>query len=310
MTDIPDPAQTEPPAPDTPPGSGAVIAIPARDGGFIGRYLHHAPGPAATTELLRDLVAIRFRGRRGYERLVRELISDHPSGWARLGAATSKDPEVKPRRAPAPVGQCYCHQVDATPHPALIAAALATLHDAEIHEHGRLHIPHGRPGDGSPWLITSREVPDGIDYAYVLFREGMNIEVRDGASRSGRFERPVLFQWDNPPTGEEIQRACAAIRARTPADLAHEKAAAILAETAQQLRAVPAHHDLVLHLLSRASRHLSVPAHNTPEAALARAAGLHTAELAGHLHRLERGEQIRLLLQAAHQLNPAKHTAP
>lgn len=300
------PAPTPAPA-DPAPERGAVIAIPTRDG-FQGRYLHHAPGPAATVELLCALFAARYPGRRGYERAVRELISEHPSGWARLGCATSKDKQIKPRRAPAPVGECYCHRADGTPHPALIAAALATLHEAEIWESGAVRIPHGELGDGSPYRIHSSVVPDGIDYAYVLYREALVVKARDGAyPKTSRFEWAIGVDWHRPPQGEAIEQACAAIRARTPANLANEHAADILANTARKLAQIPAHHDLVLHLLAGASRYLNVPAEATPEAALARAAGLHPAQLPGHLHLLERGEQVRLLQQAAYQLNPVKH---
>src|SRR5947209_2763520 len=114
---------------DTP---GAVIAIPESGGAFHGRYLHHAPGPAATARLLRDLFTVRYPGRKGYARARAELIGQHPSGWQRLGTATAKDPQVKPRRAPAPVGTCYCHHSDGTWHPAVTAAALTTLRRAEI----------------------------------------------------------------------------------------------------------------------------------------------------------------------------------
>ncbi len=305
---------TETTPPDQIPGtsldddSGAVIAIPTRDDGFHGRYLHHAPGPAATVELLRALFAACYRGRRGYENAIRELITEHPSGWARLGTATSKDPHIKPRRTPAPVGQCYCHHADGTPRPELIEAALATLYQAEIRENSWIRVPHGTPGDGSPLRIRSGMVPGGIEYVYVLHRDGIVVKARDGAyPTSQRFMQAAGFGWDSPPAAEQLERACAAIRARTPADLAHEAAADILADTAQRLAQIPAHHDLVLHLLADASRFLSVPPATTPQEALARAAGLHSAELAGHLHHLERGEQIRLLRHAAHQLNPAKH---
>jgi len=94
------------------------------------------------------------------------------------------------------------------------------------------------------------------------------------------------------------------VRSRTPADLARAKVTEILTETATRLAAIPAHHDLVLHLLAGNSRFLSIPAEHRPETVLARAAGLHTAELPGHLHRLERGEQVQLLRHAAHLLNP------
>jgi hypothetical protein len=310
MTDTTHALPTPDPA-DPPSTPGAVLAIPTGDDGFHGRYLHHAPGPAATAELLRTLFHIRYRGRYGYEKAVRELISEHPSGWVRLGVATSRDPQVTPRRAPAPVGECYCHLPDGTAHPVLVAAALATLHEAEIHSRGGVRIPRGDLGDGSPWKIRNGEVPDGIDYVYVLHPRGVVVKVRDGAyARTGKFLAAAGFDWDRPMPGEQIERACAAVRARTVADLADHKAADILAETARRLREIPAHQDLVLYLLAASSRYLSVPGEHTPESALARAAALHPAELAGHLHHLERAEQVRLLAQAAHQLSPDNHPAP
>lgn len=110
-------AETRPtdqiPADDPEDTPGAVIAIPERGSGFHGRYLRHAPGPQATTRLLHELFAIRYPGRKGYARARAELIGQHPSGWQHLGAATAKDTEIKPRRAPAPVGTCYCHQPNA-----------------------------------------------------------------------------------------------------------------------------------------------------------------------------------------------------
>jgi hypothetical protein len=296
---------------------GAVIAIPALSRGFRGRYLHHAPDPLATIRLLRDLFATRYPGRKGYARACAELIGDHPSGWQRLGTATVKDPEVKPRRAPAPVGTCYCHAPDGTWHPAVTAAALTTLRRAETAS-ARGENPTVNfllpdrvlPGDGAPLLISEHTVPDGIDHVYLLLEDGVQILVRDGAHPNAcRFTHATSLRWSDPLDADQIERTTRALRARTPADLAHEKAADILADTAQRLAQIPVHHDLVLHLLAGASRYLSVPTQDTPEAALARTAGLHPAELAGHLHRLERGEQVRLLRHTAHQLDPVKHPA-
>jgi hypothetical protein len=140
---------------------------------------------------------------------------------------------------------------------------------------------------------------------------GLTVKVRDGAKPDvGRFASAIAIPWNQATDPGQIQAACEKIRARTPADLANEKAADILADTARQLRAIPAHHDLVLHLLGGASRYLRVPDPHTPEAALARAAGLHPAHLPGHLHQLDRGEQVRLLTLAAHQLSPDTHHAP
>jgi hypothetical protein len=295
---------------------GAVIAIPEQGGGFHGRYLHHATGPTATARLLRDLFATRYPGSKGYARARNELIGQHPSGWQRLGTATAKDPEVKPRRAPAPVGTCYCHHPDGTWNPA-VTAALTTLRRAEIAALRRetttadwLLGPQPKPGDGSSLLIREHRVPDGIDHVYLLHEDGLQILTRDGAyPNSCRFVHAVSLRWTDPVDGEQIERATRAVRERTPADLAYERAADFLADAAQRLARIPAHHDLVLYLLSLASGYLSVAAESTPESALARAAGLHPAQLAAHLHQLERGEQVRLLRRAAHQFNPVKHPA-
>ena len=183
MSDISSTTQTA--ADSTQDVPGAVIAIPESRGGFHGRYLHHAPDPAATARLLRDLFTVRYPGRKGYARARSELIGQHPSGWRHLGIATAKDPEVKPRRAPAPVGTCYCHQPDGTWHPAVTAAALATLGRAESAAIRGEHTSPGwllgqqpRPGDGSPLLIREHHVPDGIDHVYLLHEDGLQIPRR------------------------------------------------------------------------------------------------------------------------------------
>ncbi|WP_034261807.1 hypothetical protein [Actinospica robiniae] len=296
---------------------GAVIAVPAGGGAFQGRYLHHAPGPSATARIILDLFAVRYRSREGLRRAAAELINAHPGGWRYLGAATSKDREIRPRRAPAPVGSCFCHQDDGSPSPAYVEAALAAHARAEAAQllgnasAASVLPPGGSAGPGHAALITRSSVPEGIDLIYLLYRDGLLIEVRDGAYPNyGRFTPAIVdVPWGREIDPGAIEDAVAAVRSRTPADLARAKVAETLAETAERLRAIPAHHDLVLHLLAGNSRHLSIPREHGPETALARAAGLHTAELPGHLHRLERGEQIRLLNQAAHLLNPAEHPA-
>ena len=297
--------------------SGAVIAVPTGGGAFRGRYLHHAPGPAGTARILTELFAVRYRGRDGLRRAVSELIYSHPGGWRQLGAATTRDREIRPRRAPAPVGACYCHQDDGTPSPALIEAALAAHALAEAAQiHGNAStasvLPPGTSaGPGHAALITRSSVPENIDHIYLMYRGGLSIEVRDGAyPHAGRFAPAVTAAWGEQTDATQIEDAVTAVRTRTPADLAREKVAEILAETAARLRTIPAQHDLVLHLLHDNSRFLSIPREHGPETALARAAGLHTAELPGHLHRLERGEQVRLLNQAAHLMNPEAHPAP
>jgi hypothetical protein len=307
------------PAPQSaqPEPSASVIAIPTGGDAFRGRYLHHTEGPAATARLILDLFAVRYRSREGLRRAASELIYAHPGGWRHLGTATSKDRKIRPRRAPAPVGACYCHQADGTASTAYIEEALAAHARAEAaHIHGSACVesvlPRGESaGPGQPALITRGSVPESIDHVYLMYRGSLQIEARDGAHpRAGRFVPAVTLPWGEETDAKEIEDAVAAVRTRTEADLAREKVAEILAETANRLRTIPAHHDLVLHLLAGNSRFLSIPREHGPEAALARAADLHTAELPGHLHRLERGEQIRLLNQAAHLMNPATHPTP
>lgn len=296
---------------------GAVIAVPTGDREFRGRYLHHAPGPAETARILLDLFAVRYRRREGLRRAAAELIYAHPGGWRHLGAATTKDREIRPRRAPAPVGACYCHQDDGTASPAYIEAALAAHARAETaYLHGNASaasmLPPGTSaGPGHPALITRGAVPKGIEYVYVMFRDGLLIEVRDGAYPDySRFTPAIVdLPWGTKVDPGKVESAVAAVRSRTPADIARVKIAEILTETAERLRAIPAHHDLVLHLLAGNSRHLSIPREHGPETALARAAGLHTSELPGHLHRLERAEQVELLRRAARLLNPGDQNA-
>lgn len=296
--------------------TGAVIAIPAGGRTFQGRYLHHAPGPAATARILLELFAVRYHSREGLRRAAKELIFAHPAGWRHLGATTSKDRDIRPRRAPAPVGACYCHQDDGTPSTAYVDAALAAYTRAE-HAHflgtasaADVLLLGASAGPGHPALITRDSVPGSIDLIYLMCHDGLTIEARDGAyPQPGRFAPAVTLPWGEEMDATAIEDAVTAVHARTPADLARAKVAEILAETAERLRTIPAHHDLVLHLLAGNSRFLSIPREHGPETALARAAGLHTAELPGHLHRLERGEQVRLLRRAAQLLNPEQYRA-
>jgi hypothetical protein len=314
MTDTTEPAAPlEPGVPDT--GHGAVIAIPGRKDEIKGRYLHHAPGPAATATLLLELFRVRYRGRDGYTRAIRELINDHPSGWQRLGTRATRSPEVKPRRAPAPAGTCYCHLDDGSLHPEVIRAALHTMHRAEAtsgdYDQRSVHVPHGRPGDGSPWLMRTHDIPRHLDHVYVLYRTHLDIHVRDGAyPKTNKFVSATGLSWREPFDPDQVERECAAVRERTVADRANENAADALANTVRRLAEIPAHHDLVLHLLRRDSAYYNVPAENTPEAALARAAGIDPADLPAHLRTLERPAQLDLLRAAAHQLNPAAYRAP
>jgi len=159
------------------PPSGAVIAVPTGREGFKRRYLHHAPGPVETARILIELFAVRYRTREGLRRATSELIDAHPGGWRHLGAATTKDREIRPRRAPAPVGACYCHQEDGAPSAVYIQAALAAHARAEAeHQHGNVSaasvLPPGRSaGPARPALITRSSVPAHIEHVYVMFRD-------------------------------------------------------------------------------------------------------------------------------------------
>jgi hypothetical protein len=279
------------------------------DDRWQGRYLRHAPGPADTARLLRQIVTTRYRGRRRYESAVRELIGAHPAGWASLGTGTRKDPVPAARRAPAPAGTCLCHEPDGSLRPALLDAALAALPQPQFLRPRPESRPCGQyPADGSPWLIERGQfLPAGIHHVFVLYTDVLEIRARDGA-REHQFIPAFHLPWDQAEADwDALDQRCAAIRARTKAHLAAERTAEILADTAKQLAAIPPHADLVLHLLGTASRYLAIPPHATPEAALARAADIHTADLPGHLLRLGRSDQIALLRTAAHHLDPALH---
>lgn len=308
-------APTDPDRPDTPPAPAAVIALPVRDNGWKGRYLHHAPGPGQTAQLLREVITTRYPKRDRYLLATDDLIRTHPGGWAHLGSATPKDPEVKPRRRPAPAGRCYCHQDDGTVHPNLAASAYATLLAAEDaydnYDKGKVQAPHAAAGDGTPWMMRSGEqLPESIEHVFVLYREAIEVRARNGA-KPGSFATAGLVPYTGQVDLGDLDRAASAIRARTVADRAREHLADQLARTARRLGAIAPHIDLVLYLLGeRYADYVKVPADQNAEAALARSAGVHTADLPGHLLRLGRADQITLLKTTAHHLSPGTHPAP
>jgi len=300
------------------PLRGAVIAARTGADGYMGRYLHEATDPGATLRLLHELFRVRYPGARSRRRTMRELIGEHPGGWRQLGARTAKDPTVKPRRAPAPIGSCYCHTPDGAWTRAMNDAFRATyLRTERAVLEGRRTDPDflmptwPKPGDGGPLLITGGHEPRWVEYVYHLDSVGVSVRVRDGAyPYSQQFISAGRLDWDDRVDTARIEAVCAAARARVRADLDHENAATALAEVARSLTAeIPARDELVLHLLRHRSRS-DQRTWTDLEAALARAAGLHAAELPGHLRGLERDEQIKLLRDAAHQLNPVANPAP
>lgn len=289
----------------------SVIGVRA-DRGWEGRYLHHSPSLTETGTLLHQLITLRYRqGERLYA-AARDLIGDHPAGWDHLGAATKKDPQLKARRVPAPLGQCLCHEPDGAMRPALAAAAYQALRETEKPLGYRPAPTASRQGltDGSPWLVRSgTEVPDTIEYLFLLTYEGLEVLARDGATPH-TFAPAGTAPWTGSVDWEAIEARTAHVRNRTKSDLAAEAAAHALAGAARRLSTIPAHVDLVLHLVSESRRRAYSPVPGDPEAALAAAAGVHSADLPGHLLRLNRSDQIALLQTAAHQLDPVQHASP
>jgi len=306
--------------PADPIRTGGAIAVPnpGEASGYSGRYLHGATEPGPTAHLLHELITVRYPGKRAHRRAASELISQHPAGWRELGAATAKDRAIKPRRAPARAGACYCHTTDGAWTETMRKALDATLRTVEdgaargTRRDCRDLLPHTEPGDGAPLLISAGHEPDWVEYLYLIRPEGLEIKARDAAYGRvhNRFTTIGLARWDQQVEVGQIKRAAAAARLRTIADIADEHAADAFASVARQLESMPADHGLVTLLLSsHRSYYVYTPAEHTFTALLARAAGLEPGELAAHLEALARSEQIRLLRRTAHQIHPAEHPA-
>jgi hypothetical protein len=196
-----------------------------------------------------------------------------------------------------------------------VASAYATVLAAEDaydnYDRGKVQAPHAAAGDGTPWMMRSGEhLPETIEHVFVLYRQAIEVRARNGA-KLGTFAAAGLVPYTGQADFEELDEAAAAIRARTVADRAREHLADQVAATARRLSTIAPHIDLVLYLLGeRYSDYVKVPAYQNAEAALARTAGVHTADLPGHLLRLGQADQITLLETTAHQLSPTVHPAP
>jgi hypothetical protein len=323
MTESPDTAETQTFPADTPARTGkpdtgqdtaptaAVIARPSQNHWrWEGRYLHHAPGPSSTARLLRDVITLRSTTRSRVGTARRELIDQHPAGWAHLGSATGKDPEVKARRRPAPAGSCYCHDTDESPTPALIEHLLATVNRIEVKAdlyhtavEKLLPTPAG-PTDGTPWLMRpGSSLPAHVAWAFIMREDGITVAARDGAGLGG-FLRAGQVPWSGPADWEQIDQNAAAIRARTPVDLARAEAADDLDAAARRLAEYLPDSGLAMRLLDHAGRYRRTPIEHTAQAALARTAEVDLLDLARHVSSLDLPAQADLLKAAAAQARP------
>lgn len=319
----PDKQNPTPTAQETASAMRAVLAIPARrhnSDGWAGRILEHAPGPAETVRALREILGKRHKGRHRAADAITELIFDHPAGWERLGPDPAATGAKRTRETP--LGTCRCHEPDGTPRPALLRAQ----HQALIKAEWNRPMPGEVPGalepadDGTPWLITrSSTFPNRVHHVFVLHEDTIDILACDrGADRKAHRDRYVHgftsiarvhatrpVDWD--VIAPKLDADSAEMRARPRTDWSRIDAAKGLARAAKELEGVPAHADLLLYLLGKETDARSKP---TAEAALAEAGGVHGADLPALLLRAPRAEQLRLLRQAAHLMDPAENRAP
>lgn len=338
MNETPETAETAPEAapegqnpipPEQAPASvpRAVLAIPVRSNnydGWAGRILNHAPGPAETVRVLREILGKRHKGRHRVTEAISELIYDHPAGWEHLGPDPTATGGTR-RVREMPLGTCRCHLPDGTARPGLARAERRALISAEWGRAVRGEVPGALEpdADGTPWRITANSTfPAHVEHVFVLDDERIAILARDDsadrkASRD-RFVRgfsPVArvhatrpLDWDT--IGAQLDAASAELRARPRTNWSRVHAADALTCAAKELEQVPAHADLLLYLLGKHTGHDRSSTKQTAEGALAEAAGVHSAELPALLLRAPRAEQLRLLREAAHLMDPAEHRAP
>ena len=303
----------------------AVLAIPVRTNnydGWAGRILNHAPGPAATVRVLREILGKRHKGRHRVTEAISELIYDHPAGWEHLGPDPTATGSGTRRARGVPLGTCRCHLPDGTARPGLARAEHRALISAEWGRPVRGEVPGALEpdADGTPWRITaSSTFPAHVEHVFLLDDNMIEIFARDNsAHRSARRDRlvhgfsPVArvhatrpLEWDT--IGPHLDAASAEMRSRPRPDWNRVRAAYALTRAAKELEAVPAHADLLLYLLGKHTDQDG--AKQTAEGALAEAAGVHSAELPALLLRAPRAEQFRLLREAAHLTDPAEHPA-
>jgi hypothetical protein len=292
-------------APTAEPASHAVLAAYRRGHShdWTGRYLHDAPSIAEVAMKLCQIVHQRYRG--DAVPAAQEMLDTHPAGWRTLGAATAKDPELKIRKRPAPLGECLCHEPDGTPTQALIASGMQVLAGVD---HGNMvrptgYLPGTDPTSAGHWTITKDSpLPPGTTTIFMLGHEALVIGVR-GPER--RFIRAgsVAYSGPEPQNLKAVIASAGKLASRTAETMTSEAMATDLDRTRRVLEGIPSHHDLVLHLLSQRGTSDAAKL----EAAVAREAGVHPAELPGHLHRLDRQGQTALLSAAADRLDPDRH---
>lgn len=294
------------------PAPQAVIACDYPDHRiWAGRILHHAPGPAATARTLYELL-LTYPKKDRHRAPATDLIISHPCGWEYLGPDPADDPAAR-RVKRGQLGRCLCHHPDGTPTQAVIDEALSAMTRTEWRQAAN---PFTAPADGAPRLIKPDDARADPHIAYVFHLQGqvLRILARDGGT--GDFTEAgairALPGVDFDALGPDLDANAAAIAARTKTDVRRERLAGHLVVTAGCLAEIPAQHDLVLHLLANTMRYgyESTPSARDAESALARAAGVPSGEVSTFLARASRGEQLRILRLAAHQLAPRLHRAP
>lgn len=272
-----------------------------------GRYLHHAPSIADVASKLCQIRA-RHSGI-GNHGAISELLKAHPAGWRSLGTTTAKDPEPKIRRRPAPPGVCLCHHADGTPTPAMISSGLEALtmidHESPVRLPG--YFEGQDPTAVGHWTINSTStLPPGTDTLFLLGNDALIIGVRGVTSRQFLRAGTLPYHRPDPARLQAVIANAKRITSRTRETIEAEYAASALDRVRDTLAGIPAHHDLVLHLLGK-----TVTDTGPLEAALSRQAGIHPADLPGHLLRLDRREQTELLDAAAARLHPdRRNTKP